>query len=390
MSAVKLYQVRGTFQEASTNQLFDVCNLSNEAMDAIDSQSIRALSIELGWAVRCLSNSRCDLESSIDRLASLFKKTSELYDGKPLHSYKMKVISVMNETCSLLLDSGTDASVCTTLVSTFMNKVHGFSGPPLNATLKMMSYLLIPAENTGHRKIHSNMKTSKSNRLLRSGISTMQIDVDDADKSFLSSPGLKVNFTSAFKDAEAEEGGIAHGFVLKVRTMLGMETDHLSMETEETVETVDAVESAVDQFNQFNQLDEVSAILHNAEEEESDDLLVSFLDVISECSNVGVNESDEFIPTPESLEKKLAISEEKTTPPRKKHRALPENANLSITKPQNQMQKMVQPQNTLVSYFKIEKGILTRAEHVKNPKVDSKNIMHLIRCNEAPLCVDGT
>ena len=380
MSAVKLYTVRGTFQEASTNPLFEASSISNETMDAIDSQSIRALSIELGWAVRCLSNSKCDLASSIDRLAALFEKTSELYSGKPLHSYKMKVISVVNETCSVLLDSGTDASVCTTLISIFMNKVHGFTGPPLNATLKLMSYLLTPTENTGHRKTHSNMKTSKSNRLLRSGISTMQIDVDDANESFLSSPGLKVNFTYAFKDAEAEER-IAYDFALKVRTMLGMETEHLVAQKEETVESVepiDTIELAV------NQLDEESSVFT---EDANDDLLVSFIDDIMCSSAVGVSESDESLPTPESIQKKHGRAvEEKATPPRKKPRMFKEAVTTSLLP----SQRMVQPHNTLVSYFKIEKGMLTHAEHVQKPKVDSKNIVQLIRCNEAPLCVDGT
>jgi hypothetical protein len=373
MSCVNVFKVRGVFQDACCNPEFDIRSIGDDITNAIDAQSIRSLSLEMGWAIRCMSNSKCDLESSIARLASLFEKTSLLYSGKPLHSYKMKVISAVNETCSVLLETGADACTCTKLVSVFMNKVHGFKGPPLNATLRLMSYLLTPTENTGHRKTHSNMKTSKSNRLMRAGISTMQIDVDDANECFLRSPGLKVNFTYAFRDAEMEEP-IVYNFAHKVREMLGMETGTLAVETDE----------------QMNQ-QQLNSFLADAAEHTLD----SFINEIIENGTVGAEDSDECIPTPESIMKKTGVGgiqeDSKVTPPRKKPRTLKAPLELATVVPRAPVtptQKLVQPRNALTSYFKIKRGVIVHERHVPKPPITSKNIAKVMFCSELPLRAD--
>ena len=363
----KLFITRNALMETITK---DVGVPSEEVVACLDGQSIRSLSTELAWTIASCTKRRCSVELVIYRIAFIFAHVKQLHSGNFLKSFYMKMISVVNETCSVMLECDVDPKVCMQLVSTFMNKVNCYNGTPLNSILKMMSHLLIPTENTAQKRAHSNMKNSKANMLLREGILTMEIDTDDANESFLASPGLKVNFISVYRTLELETE-LDSGFAFKVRTMLGMDTDGLQ-----------------GGLGEFPEVDVSSHALN------------AFLNSGPECTLEELVDHllppQEAIPhptaTPESIGKKRTYEEpEQSTPPRKRSTPTTKTRRVvqAFLKPAAFAFEKLRPEkNTMVSYFKIQRGTVTHRHHIEKPKLNRATISDVLFCDEPPLAVD--
>ena len=351
MAISNAFTIREIFTGLGTKDLDDSSKLE-EVGRLIGETVVRTVASELAWAVYNARKTEQYSNDFLTRIAFIFKHAKSMYSESSSKSIYLKYISILNDTCNNLLDCSVESFVCLTIVSIFFDVVFDCKTSMANCMLNMLSFLSIPPENTGHRRLSSCMKKGKLQMLIEEATRYGNLDFKEANEAFARSPSLKTAFITQFQHVE-KQGIFDSVYANKVRSFLGLATLPDSEQCNDM--TIDDVSEFTKMIEEYDD-EKVNAILEN---------------VLSDATMM--------LESPSSTT--ASKNEEASTPPRKK--AKYSNKNKIETVPGHHkllnLSKINGNDRTITSYFKIEKGAVTHV--VKTRATQPQSLL----CYEEPL-----
>lgn len=328
-----------------SSKLEEVCRLIRETV-------VRTIASELAWAVYNASKNNQYLSEVVTRIALVFKHAKSTYSGPSSKSIYLKYISILNDACNNLLDCSVEPFVCLKIVSIFFNVVFDCKTSMGNCMLNMLSFLSIPPENTGHRRLSSCMKKGKLQMLIEEAARHGNLDFEEANKAFMRSPSLKTAFITQFQHVE-KQNVFDTAYANKVRSFLGLKILPDSEKCDDmTIDEFCAFKNMLEEYDDAN----VKSIL--------EDVLVDATHILESPSSTTASKNKDI-----------------STPPRKKAKYSEENNTEKIQKQHSllNLSKINGNDHTITSYFKIERGEVTRI--VKTYMTKHQSLL----CYEEPL-----
>jgi len=198
---------------------------------ALNNESVKSSAAELAWIVIYCIEEKKITKTVIDRIAALYRALMDSPLSAP-RVFQAKMVGILNETCNILYSNQVDMGQIFEFVATFTRKLNGYQGPAANSILWILSYVVIPPENNGHKRLITGLKkTSVVHAMVEAAIKTCKLDLHDANTAFMQSPSLKILFITEFR--RVDMGGLlTASYSAKVRPFLGMDTSPPPQEEE--------------------------------------------------------------------------------------------------------------------------------------------------------------
>ena len=190
---------------------------------ALNNESVKSSAAELAWIVIYCIEEKKITKTVIDRVGALYKALMDSPLSAP-RVFQAKMIGILNEACNILYNNHVDMGQIFDFVATFTKRLEGYQGPAANSILWILSYVVIPPENNGHKRLITGLKkTSVVHAMVEAAIKTCKLDLYDANTTFMRSPSLKILFITEFRRVEIG-GLLTASYSAEVRPFLGMDT----------------------------------------------------------------------------------------------------------------------------------------------------------------------